>query len=119
ETKIMVMVKAFSYGSGDVEIASMLQYQNVDYLAVAVTDEGVLLRNAGIQTPIIVMNPEQHSFQQIIDYQLEPNIYSPELLASFIKIISQSSTKDFPIHLKIDTGMNRLGLKTPEELDKV
>lgn len=119
ETKIMVMVKAFSYGSGDVEIASMLQYQNVDYLAVAVTDEGVLLRNAGIQTPIIVMNPEQHSFQQIIDYQLEPNIYSPELLESFIKTISQSGTKDFPIHLKIDTGMNRLGLKTPEELDKV
>lgn len=119
ETKIMVMVKAFSYGSGDVEIASMLQYQNVDYLAVAVTDEGVLLRNAGIQTPIIVMNPEQHSFQQIIDYKLEPNIYSPGLLESFIKTISQSGTKDFPIHLKIDTGMNRLGLKTPEELDKV
>ncbi len=76
ETKIMVMVKAFSYGSGDVEIAKALQYQNVDYLAVAVADEGVQLRNAGIQTPIIVMNPEQSSFQHLIDYQLEPNIYS-------------------------------------------
>jgi alanine racemase len=116
ETKIMVMVKAFSYGSGDVEIASLLQYQNVDYLAVAVTDEGVLLRNAGIRTPIIVMNPEQQSFQQIIDYHLEPNIYSIELLESFIKTISQSGYKDFPIHLKIDTGMNRLGFKTDDEI---
>ena len=119
ETKIMVMVKAFSYGSGDVEIASMLQYQNADYLAVAVTDEGVLLRNAGIQTPVIVMNPEQQSFQQIIDYKLEPNIYSTELLESFIKAISQSNLKDFPVHLKIDTGMNRLGFKTKNELDEV
>ncbi len=119
ETKIMVMVKAFSYGSGDVEIASLLQYQNVDFLAVAVTDEGVLLRNAGIRTPIIVMNPEQHSFQQIIDYQLEPNIYSTELLESFIKTVAQNGLKDFPIHLKIDTGMNRLGLKTTEEFDIV
>ncbi len=119
ETKLMVMVKAFSYGSGDVEIANLLQYQNVAYLAVAVTDEGVLLRNAGIQIPIIVMNPEQHSFHQIIDHQLEPNIYSTELLESFIKTIAQSGLKDFPIHLKIDTGMNRLGLKTTEELDKV
>ncbi len=119
ETKIMVMVKAFSYGSGDVEIASLLQYQNVDYLAVAVTDEGVLLRNAGIQTPIIVMNPEQHSFHQIIDYQLEPNIYSTDLLESFIKSVTQSGLRNFPIHLKIDTGMNRLGFKTTEELNKV
>jgi len=116
ETKIMVMVKAFSYGSGDVEIANLLQYQNVDYLAVAVTDEGVLLRNAGIRTPIIVMNPEQHSFQQIIDYQLEPNIYSTDLLASFIKTVVQTGLKDFPIHLKIDTGMNRLGFKTDDEI---
>lgn len=117
ETKIMVMVKAFSYGSGDVEIASLLQYQNVDYLAVAVTDEGVLLRNAGIRTPIIVMNPEQHSFQQIIDYQLEPNIYSTELLESFIKTVEQNGIEKFSVHLKIDTGMNRLGLKTKKELD--
>jgi Alr-MurF fusion protein len=119
ETKIMVMVKAFSYGSGDVEIASLLQYQNVDYLAVAVTDEGVLLRNAGIQTPIIVMNPEQNSFQQIIDYHLEPNIYSIELLESFMKTVSQIGLNGFPVHLKIDTGMNRLGFKTDDEIKEV
>ena len=119
QTKIMVMVKAFSYGSGDVEIASLLQYQNVDYLAVAVTDEGVLLRNAGIHTPIIVMNPEQSSFQQIIDYQLEPNIYSIELLENFVKTISQNGLNEFPVHLKIDTGMNRLGFKTNEEIAQV
>jgi len=119
ETKIMVMVKAFSYGSGDVEIASLLQYQNVAYLAVAVTDEGVLLRNAGIRTPIIVMNPEQSSFQQIINYQLEPNIYSIELLENFLKTISQSRINEFPVHLKIDTGMNRLGFKTDTEIKQV
>jgi len=116
ETKIMVMVKAFSYGSGDVEIASLLQYQNAAYLAVAVTDEGVLLRNAGIQTPIIVMNPEQNSFHQIIDYRLEPNIYSIELLESFMKTVSQTGLFEFPVHLKIDTGMNRLGFKTNAEI---
>lgn len=119
QTKIMVMVKAFSYGSGDVEIASLLQYQNVDYLAVAVTDEGVLLRNAGIHTPIIVMNPEQSSFQQIIDYQIEPNIYSIELLENFVKTLSQNGLNEFPVHLKIDTGMNRLGFKTNEEIVRV
>ena len=118
ETKIMVMVKAFSYGSGDVEIASLLQYQNVAYLAVAVTDEGVLLRNAGIQTPVIVMNPEQHSFQQIIDYQLEPNIYSIELLENFFIAVVQNGINEFPVHLKIDTGMNRLGFKTDAEIKK-
>lgn len=119
ETKIMVMVKAFSYGSGDVEIASALQYQRVDYLAVAVSDEGVQLRNAGISTPIIVMNPEQQSFQNIIEYGLEPNIYSAPLLESFIKTAEQFGVKDFPVHLKIDTGMNRLGFKTESEIKKI
>ncbi|MEZ5106449.1 MAG: bifunctional UDP-N-acetylmuramoyl-tripeptide:D-alanyl-D-alanine ligase/alanine racemase [Draconibacterium sp.] len=119
ETKIMVMVKAFSYGSGDVEIAKLLQYQNVDYLAVAVADEGVQLRSAGIRTPIIVMNPEQQSFQHFIDYQLEPNIYSFELLQNFLKTVSLNGLKDFPVHLKIDTGMNRLGFKTDMEIKKV
>ena len=118
ETKIMVMVKAFSYGSGDIEIASLLQYQNVAYLAVAVTDEGVLLRNAGIKTPVIVMNPEQSSFQQIIDYQLEPNIYSIDLLEDFRKTVVQNGKHEYPVHLKIDTGMNRLGLKTETEVNK-
>jgi alanine racemase len=119
KTKIMVMVKAFSYGSGDVEIAKLLQYQNVNYLAVAVADEGVQLRNAGIQTPIIVMNPEVHSFQHLIDYQLEPNIYSIDLLKNFLKKVAEFGLQEFPVHLKIDTGMNRLGLKTKDEIKKV
>jgi len=119
ETKIMVMVKAFSYGTGDVEIAQLLQYQNVDYLAVAIADEGVELRNAGIQTPVIVMNPEQHSFQNIIDYRLEPNIYGEEVLPDFKKAVSQNALSHYPVHLKIDTGMNRLGFKTRQEIEKI
>jgi alanine racemase len=119
ETKTMVMVKAFSYGTGDVEIAQLLQYQNIDYLGVAVADEGVELRNAGIQTPIIVMNPEQHSFQNIIDYRLEPNIYGEEILQGFKKVVSQNALSHYPIHLKIDTGMNRLGFKTRQEIEKI
>ncbi len=116
-TKIMVMVKAFSYGTGDVEIAKLLQFQNVDYLAVAVADEGVALRQAGIQTPIAVMNPEEHSFQHLIDYHLEPNIYSLELLEKFTKAVAQNALQQFPIHLKLETGMNRLGFKSDEETD--
>jgi len=97
----------------------LLQYLNVDYLAVAVADEGVQLRNAGIQTPIIVMNPEQQSFQHFIDYRLEPNIYSFELLNNFLKTVSLNALQEFPVHLKIDTGMNRLGLKTETEINQV
>ncbi len=118
-TKVMVMVKAFSYGTGDVEIAKMLQYQDVDYLAVAVADEGVRLRDAGIQIPIVVMNSEEHSFQNFIDYHLEPNIYSLELLHAFSKAVSQNALEGFPVHLKIDTGMNRLGFKTGGEIRSV
>jgi Alr-MurF fusion protein len=116
-TKIMVMVKAFSYGSGDTEIAKLLQFQQVDYLAVAVADEGVELRRAGIQIPVIVMNPEEQSFQHIMDYQLEPNIYSMELLQAFERSVTQHAQQYFPIHLKLDTGMNRLGFKTTEEIE--
>ena len=119
ETKIMVMVKAFSYGSGDVEIARLLQHQNVDYLAVAVADEGVQLRNAGINIPILVMNPEHDSFQNIIDFNLEPNIYSLQLLQQFSKVVIEFGINNFPIHIKIDTGMNRLGLKTKKEIEEV
>jgi Alr-MurF fusion protein len=118
-TKMMVMVKAFSYGSGDVEIASALQYQHIDYLAVAVTDEGVLLRNAGILTPLIVMNPELQSFQHIIDFKLEPNIYSIQLLQNFSDVVKQNGLRNFPVHIKIDTGMNRLGFKSAEEILQV
>ena len=116
ESKIMVMVKAFSYGSGDVEIARLLQHQNVNYLAVAVADEGVQLRNAGITLPIIVMNPERDSFQNMINYRLEPNIYDTQLLHEFGDAVAATGIDEFPIHLKIDTGMNRLGLKTQDEI---
>ncbi|WP_347840052.1 bifunctional UDP-N-acetylmuramoyl-tripeptide:D-alanyl-D-alanine ligase/alanine racemase [uncultured Draconibacterium sp.] len=118
-TKIMVMVKAFSYGSGDVEIARLLQHQNVDYLAVAVADEGVHLRNAGITTPIVVMNPEQDSFQNMIDFNLEPNIYSLSLFKQFSKAVATFGKTGFPIHIKIDTGMNRLGLKNDKEITQL
>ncbi|MDD4108649.1 MAG: bifunctional UDP-N-acetylmuramoyl-tripeptide:D-alanyl-D-alanine ligase/alanine racemase [Prolixibacteraceae bacterium] len=118
-TKIMVMVKAFSYGTGDVEIAKLLQYQNVDYLAVAVADEGIELREAGIQTPLIVMNPEESAFQKMIDYFLEPDIYSTSLLMQFEKSVAMNGLHNYPVHLKIDTGMNRLGLKSDEEIEEV
>ncbi len=118
-TKIMVMVKAFSYGSGDVEIAKLLQFQHADYLAVAVADEGVELRQAGVQTPVIVMNPEEHSFQNIIDFGLEPNIYSMDLLENFDKAVSENAIQHHPVHLKLDTGMNRLGFKSMKEVNTV
>lgn len=118
ETKIMVMVKAFSYGSGDVDVARVLQHQNVDYLAVAVADEGVRLRNAGISIPVIVMNPEQDSFQNMIDFDLEPNIYSIELLRNFAQSVSSAGMQNYPAHLKIDTGMNRLGFKSDKEISE-
>jgi Alr-MurF fusion protein len=118
-TKIMVMVKAFSYGSGDVEIARALQFQNADYLAVAVADEGIELRQAGIHIPIVVMNPEEQSFQNIIDYQLEPNIYNLELLQKFEQAAELNAKNQLPIHIKLDTGMNRLGFKSNEEIEDV
>ena len=117
ETKIIVMVKAFSYGSGDIEIAKLLQFHNIDYLAVAVADEGVELRQAGIQTPVIVMNPEEHSFQNMIEYRLEPNIYSLEILLAFEKAVDENIMENYPVHIKLDTGMNRLGFKTEKEVD--
>lgn len=119
ETKIAVMVKAFSYGSGDIEIAKILDFHKVDYLAVAVADEGVQLRKAGIGAKIIVMNPEKQSFQNIIDYQLEPNIYSLELYDEFERILIKNGINGYPVHIKIDTGMNRLGFKMPEEIDEL
>ena len=119
ETKIMVMVKAFSYGSGTVEIARMLQFQKVDYLAVAVADEGLELRQAGIETPIVVMNPEAHSFETMIEFRLEPNIYSKQLLDEFTHAADKMAVRNYPIHLKIDSGMHRLGFSDRSEFDEV
>ncbi|MDR1859342.1 MAG: bifunctional UDP-N-acetylmuramoyl-tripeptide:D-alanyl-D-alanine ligase/alanine racemase [Bacteroidales bacterium] len=116
QTKMMVMVKAFSYGSGSVEVARALEYQNIDYLAVAVADEGIELRQAGIETPIIVMNPEEHSFEMMLEYRLEPNIYSAEVYRQFDRSARRMAVSGFPVHLKIETGMNRLGFAAPDEL---
>jgi len=109
ETKMMVMVKAFGYGNGGLEIAKLLEYHKVDYLGVAFADEGISLKNNGIQLPIMVLNPESTSFEAIIQHELEPEIYSLKGLNAFLKISKQKHLKHFPIHLKIDTGMHRLG----------
>jgi len=109
KTKLMVMVKAFGYGSGSYEIAKLLAHHKVDYLGVAFADEGIELCKAGIELPIMVMNPEMTSFQSIIQYGLEPEIYSFRGLKAFLKIADEKQLENYPIHIKINTGMNRLG----------
>jgi len=110
-TKMMVMVKAFGYGNGGFEIAQLLEHHKVDYLGVAFADEGISLKNAGISVPIMVLNPETTSFAAIIQHNLEPEIYSIKGLKAFLKIAEQKKLKQFPIHIKIDTGMHRLGFE--------
>ncbi|MBA4057513.1 MAG: alanine racemase, partial [Marivirga sp.] len=105
-TKIMVMVKAFAYGSGSTEIANILQYHKIDYLGVAYADEGVELRKNNISLPIMVMNPSEDSFDTILKYDLEPEIYS---LRMFRALLSHLQGRLCKIHLKLDTGMHRLG----------
>ena len=108
-TKVMVMVKAFGYGNGSYEIAKLLAHHQVDYLGVAFADEGVELRKAGIKIPIIVMNPENSAFSTMIAYQLEPEIYNLKELNAFLKIAENHNLYQYPVHLKLNTGMNRLG----------
>lgn len=109
-TKLMAMVKASSYGAGRVEVASALQYNGVDYLTVAYADEGVELRRGGIRLPIMVMNPEEASFDDIIRYRLEPDIYSFRILELFASRLQLLSLADpYPVHVEFDTGMHRLG----------
>lgn len=114
EVKLMAMVKAFSYGSGSYEIASVLEYNKVDYLAVAYPDEGVSLRKAGIKLPIMVMSPDLVSLETLLKYQLEPEIYSPRVLDTFIRMLDSKQLKNYPIHIKLDTGMHRLGFMENE-----
>lgn len=110
QTKIMAMVKAFAYGSGSAEIASTLQYNHVDYLGVAYPDEGVMLRQNGISLPIMVMNAPPSSYETLLTYQLEPEIFSINSMLEWLSFSSQKNDKDLPaIHLKLDTGMHRLG----------
>lgn len=115
-TGVIAMVKAFAYGSGAVEIARALEFNHVNYLAVAYADEGVALRMAGINVPVIVMNPEKRSFYQMIKYNLEPEIYSIRILEDFAEFINSDADFNAPflIHLKIDTGMHRLGFMPAE-----
>ena len=118
ETKVLAMVKAFGYGSGSYEIGGSLQHHKVDYLGVAFADEGMDLRKAGISLPILVMNPEESGFALMLKYNLEPEIYGFYILQLFNKAIEQEALSDIIIHLKIDTGMNRLGFRD-EEIDKL
>ncbi len=109
------MVKAFSYGSGSYEIANALQFHKVDYLAVAYADEGVELRKGGINLPIMVMNADSSTFDVLVQYNLEPDLYSPGLLQAFEAFLKREGIRQFPVHIELETGMNRLGF-SPSEL---
>lgn len=118
DTKIVCMIKASAYGSGSVEVAKTLQDRKVDYLAVAVADEGWELRKAGITANIMVMNPEKTSFNTLFDQKLEPEVYSFHLLDMIIRAAEHNGVTNFPIHIKIDTGMHRLGF-APQDMDEL
>ena len=116
-TKIVCMVKADAYGAGAVEVSKTLQDHRVDYLAVAVADEGVQLRKAGITCNIMVMNPEMTAFKTMFDYDLEPEVYSFRIMNALIKAAEKEGITGFPVHVKLDTGMHRLGFDPKSELD--
>ncbi len=113
-TRVMAMVKAFSYGSGIEEIARVMEKNGVDYLAVAYADEGVALRKAGIRLPILVMSPEPTAFDALVEHGLEPEIYDLRLLQELVRYIQAQAIPTFPIHIKLDTGMHRLGFESHE-----
>ncbi len=118
ETKVMAMVKAFGYGSGAHEVASLLEFNKVDYLAVAYADEGVALRKAGVSLPIMVMNAEHGSLPSLIRHKLEPEIFSMRTLNAFIKALENAGvTQPYAIHIKLDTGMHRLGFESHQVME--
>ena len=123
ETKMVCMIKADAYGAGSVEIAKTLQDHRVDYLAVAVADEGVTLRKAGITANIMIMNPEMTAFKTMFDYDLEPEVYSFRLLDALVKAARKEGITGWPVHIKLDTGMHRLGFDPendiPELIDRL
>lgn len=119
ETKLVCMVKADAYGAGAVEVARTLQDHRVDYLAVAVADEGVTLRRAGVTCNIMIMNPEMTAFKTMFDYKLEPEVYSFRLLDALIKAAQREGITDYPVHVKIDTGMHRLGFNPKTDMDEL
>ncbi|MBL0882734.1 MAG: alanine racemase [Chitinophagaceae bacterium] len=116
-TKLMAMVKAFSYGSGSAEVARVLQFHKIDYLAVAYADEGVELRKAGISLPIMVMNVDEAGFDAMIQFDLEPEIYSINIYRSFHLFLQNQGIQQYPVHIKFNTGMNRLGFEINEAYD--
>jgi alanine racemase len=118
ETKMVCMIKADGYGAGAVEIAKTLQDHHVDYLAVAVADEGVTLRKAGITANIMIMNPEMTAFKTMFDYDLEPEVYSFRLLDALIRAARKEGITGWPVHIKLDTGMHRLGFD-PDDIDEL
>jgi alanine racemase len=111
-TRVMVMVKALSYGAGSHEIAEFLQHEKIDYLAVAFPDEGVRLRKAGVQLPVMVMNADLNDYRKLLEHQLEPEIYSREGLERFLKECRYMGLSEQPVHIKLDTGMHRLGFES-------
>lgn len=117
-TKTMVMVKALAYGSGSREISHLLEFNKVDYLAVAYADEGVELRKSGIGLPIMVMNADEASFGILLQYELQPEIYSFSQLEKFVSFLQKRNKGHYPVHIKLDSGMNRLGFKSTQ-LDKL
>ena len=119
ETKMVCMVKASAYGIGSLETSKTLQDQGVDYLAVAVADEGADLRKAGITSNIMVMNPEMTSFKMLFDYRLEPEVYNFQLLEALIYAAEKEGITNFPIHVKLDTGMHRLGFDPKTDIDRL
>ena len=119
ETKLVCMIKADAYGAGAVEIAKTLQEHRVDYLAVAVADEGATLRRNGITGNIMIMNPEMSSFKTLFDYDLEPEVYSFRLLDALIKAAEKEGITGYPVHIKLDTGMHRLGFNPRTDIDQI
>ena len=119
ETKLVCMVKANAYGSGAVEVAKTLQDHRVNYLAVAVADEGVTLRKNGITSNIMIMNPEMTAFKTMFDYDLEPEVYSFRLLDALVKAARKEGITNYPVHIKLDTGMHRLGFNPKTDMEEL
>ena len=119
ETKLVCMIKADAYGAGSAEVAKTLQDHRVDYLAVAVADEGVTLRKNGITSNIMIMNPEMTAFKTMFDYDLEPEVYSFRLLEALIKAAEKEGITSYPVHIKLDTGMHRLGFNPGEDMERL
>ena len=119
ETKMVCMVKASAYGIGSIEASKTLQDHGVDYLAVAVADEGAELRNAGITANIMVMNPEMTSFRMLFDYRLEPEVFNFDILEALIRAAEKEGITNFPVHIKIDTGMHRLGFNAKTDMNRL